>query len=284
MRVPFLLCPVLVCAVLVCEVLGQEFEAASVRLSGERSVRGSSGGPGSRDPERYVYNKAFLRDLLFTAYGLTDYREQIAGPGWIDTEAYDVVATLPVGATKEQFRQMLQNLLVERFQLVVHHETVVLPVFDLVVAKGGPKLKESAKESVPAQAGVEAAPPSTGPGEDFPKMPPGTPGLAANYSVGPNGQQQIRMRAQQQTMAAFAGMLGLPSNAGRIVFDKTGLTGRYDFTFFFEIPPSRAGAEAEPTLSVFDALEQQLGLKLVDAKQSFDKIVIDHAERVPAEN
>ncbi len=267
----------------VCAAFGQEFEAASVKLSGEQSVRMSNGGPGSRDPERYTYNKALLHDLVYEAFGLSHYREQIEGPGWIDTEYYDVAVKVPPGATKEQFRQMLQHMLVERFQLAVHHESTMLPVYQLVVAKNGPKLKESA----PVQGDAPTAPPATGPGDGFPNMPPGLPGLSANYGPGPDGRQQSHWRAQQQTMSAFAGMLGLPSNAGRIVVDKTGLAGKYDFTFFFDLPQqgkSTADVSESPTLSIFDALEQQLGLKLVDAKQAFDKIVIDHAERVPSAN
>lgn len=263
----------------VCAAFGQQFDAASVRLSGPQSVRGSSGGPGSHDPERYTFGKAVLRDLVFQAFGLTYYREQVDGPGWIDTENYDVAVKIPPGATREQFRQMLQGLLAERFKLAVHHESVVLPVYRLVVAKGGPRLKESA----PAEPG---ATPALGPPEHdrdgFPVIPPGRSGLWATYSG-----FKSKWRAQQQGMEAFAKMLGAPNNAGRIVIDKTGLTGKHDFTFFFDIPrpgASAADVAGDPTLSIFDALEQQLGLKLVDAKQSFDKIVIDHAERVPAEN
>ncbi len=102
------------------------FEVASVKPSGPGSVRGSEGGPGTRDPERYTYTRADLRDLLFDAYlrtGVEDYRRQISGPGWMDTEWYDIDVKIPPGTTKPQFQRMLQNMLAERFRLVVHHES-----------------------------------------------------------------------------------------------------------------------------------------------------------------
>ena len=80
------------------------FAVASVRPSGPQSVRGSNGGPGTRDPERFTFSGAVLRDLLFNAYlkiGVDDYREQISGPGWIDTEKYDIAVKIPPGTTKE---------------------------------------------------------------------------------------------------------------------------------------------------------------------------------------
>lgn len=258
----------------------QEFDAASVKVSSDKSVRMSSGGPGSQDPGTYTYNLAALRDLVFEAYGLTCYREQVDGPGWIDTPGYDVTVKVPPGATKEQFRKMLQNLLAERFKLTVHHQSVVLPVYELVLAKSGPKFKQSA----PAPADPEPAPLMTAAAAGFPEMPPGRPGLAANYSMGPDGQQQSWWRAQQQSMDALAKMLSLPSNARRIVLDKTGLAAKYDFTLHYDLSQPGAQSSLEPTLTLFDALESQLGLKLVDSKQAFDKIVIDHAERVPAAN
>jgi uncharacterized protein (TIGR03435 family) len=242
----------------------------------------SDGGPGTRYPERFATN-ATLRGLVFRAFGLVDFQEQIAGPGWIDKDKFAIDAHMPPGTTKEQFQVMLQNLLAERFKLAVHHESIVLPVYQMVVAKGGIKIKESA----PAKADVPAPRPAGNDSDGFPALPPGRPGLSANYSVGSSGQQQSRWRAQQETMDVFARMLSAPPNAGRIVVDTTGLTGKYDFTFFFDIAqPGKSTTDVaeSPTLSIFDALEQQLGLKLVDAKQSFDKIVIDHAERVPVEN
>jgi uncharacterized protein (TIGR03435 family) len=258
------------------------FEVASVKLSTvpPAGPPNTDGGPGTRYPERY---SAFttLRGFLFRAFGLVDFQQQISGPAWIDSEKYAIEAKVPPGTTKEQFQVMLRNLLVERFKLVVHHDTKVLAVYDLVLAKNGPKFKES-----PANPDAVPAPPPTGVDRDgFPGLPPGRPGLAANYAMGPSGPVS-RWRAQQQPISAFVGVLGLPTNAGRPVIDKTGLTGKYDFTLFYDvqIPGAPPAVANTPTLTIFDAIEQQLGLKLVDGKAPFDLVVVDHAEKTPTEN
>jgi uncharacterized protein (TIGR03435 family) len=255
-----------------------DFEVASLKPSGPQSIRRSNGGPGTRDPERYSYMRADLRDLIFEAYGLRHYDQQTAGPGWIDTEEYDIVAKMPPGTTKEQFQQMLQNLLAERFHLVIHHETRVLPVFDLVVGKNGPKLKESAVD-------VGASPaPSLRPGEvdrqGFPVLLPGRRGFASNF--GPDGSSHST--GHQATMSLLADMLSGPNAADRLVIDKTGLTGKYDLTLEYAWRPAGAGVNDDPGLSIFDAVQQQLGLKLVDAKEPFDVVVVDRANKVPIEN
>jgi uncharacterized protein (TIGR03435 family) len=98
---------------------------------------------------------------------------------------------------------------------------------------------------------------------------------------GPSGQITQNWFYGQYTMAEFAG--SLKSDAGRNIIDKTGLVAKYDFKLYYE--PNRPGtAPDHPLLTVFEALEQQLGLKLVDAKAPFEVIVMDSAERVPTEN
>jgi uncharacterized protein (TIGR03435 family) len=262
------------------------FEVASVKPSGPQSVRGSSGGPGTRDPERFTYSGAVLRDLLFNAYlqtGVDGYRDQISGPGWIDTEKYDVAVKIPPGTTKEQFRKMLQSMLAERFELVVHHETKVLPVYELVVAKNGPKLTESTlKASVEMRDAVVL---STGSPEmdhdenGFPVLPAGRPGLAMR--LGPGTVNHLK--ARQQPTSKLAQMLSL--YAGRRVIDKTGLTGEYDFTLYYgQQLTDASAADEDPAPILFDAVQQQLGLKLVEAKAPFDVVVVDHAEKAPSEN
>jgi len=82
-----------------------QFEAASVKPSGPKSVRGSDGGPGKRDPERYHFGRAVLRDLVFTAYGLQEYNEQITGPGWIDEDEFDVEARIPPAPPRSNSRR-----------------------------------------------------------------------------------------------------------------------------------------------------------------------------------
>jgi uncharacterized protein (TIGR03435 family) len=256
-----------------------EFEVASVKPAGPNSIRNSEGGPGSRDPGRYTFTNATLRDLLYGAYGLED-QEQISGPGWIDVERYDISAKIPPGTTREQFQEMLRVLLVERFKLKVHHETKQFPVLELVVGKNGPKLKESA-----GSPDATGPPPPDRDRNGFPVLPAGRPGLISSFGPGAHSA----WTARQQETPELARSLSGPMAAGRHVVDKTGLAGKYDFTLEYDRvrpsgPPGSAAPDDNPGLSIFDAVQRQLGLRLVEGKAFFDVIVVDRAERVPTEN
>jgi uncharacterized protein (TIGR03435 family) len=218
---------------------------------------------------------------LCLAYATADCQLQISGPGWIDSEKYDVAVNIPRGTTKEQYQRMLQNLLTERFQLVLHHETKVLPVYELVVAKDGPKLKESAATP------NDDAPNPGQPGkietdkDGFPLLPPGRPGFTSSFGPG----ALSHWTARQQPISALARSLSFPTAAGRQVIDKTGLTGKYDFTLVYDMRVAGApAADDDPSLIVFDAVQKQLGLKLVDAKAPYDFMIIDRGNKTPAEN
>ena len=257
---------------------GQSFSVASLKPSAgaPAGTPGTDGGPGTRIPTRYATSST-LRGFIFRAYGLDDYQQQISGPKWIDDDKFDIDARMPEGTTKEQFQTMLQNLLVERFKLAVHHETKVIPVYNMVIARNGPKLKESA----PAE-------PASGPlvrgfDSDGFAMLTG-PGLISMYREGSNGPV-ARWSARLQPVSALCKQLNNGTDLNRIVRDKTGLTGKYDFKLSYEIVlPVRAGETPAPKLTLFDALEEQLGLKLVDTKEPVDVVVIDQAERSPVAN
>src|ERR1700722_10609921 len=130
------------------------FDVASVKPAtpptpdgrGMIMMAGPSGGPGTKDPGRIHYPFMSLKNILMSAYDVKNF--QIVGPAWLDTERFDITATMPPDTTKEQFRAMLQNLLADRFKMTVHRETKELPMYSLVVAKVGPKMLESA--AVPA--------------------------------------------------------------------------------------------------------------------------------------
>ena len=130
------------------------FEVASVKPAGPDSASSRipamlppdvqermrmSGGPGTKDPGRVNYSGVTLNMLLKRAYDIGP--EQISGPAWLDSERYDIMATVAPGTTLEQFRLMLQSLLAERFELRQHRETKTLAVYLLTVAKNGPKLR-----------------------------------------------------------------------------------------------------------------------------------------------
>jgi uncharacterized protein (TIGR03435 family) len=254
------------------------FEVASVKPSGPKSIRGSDGGPGSRDPGRYSFGRATLHDLLYEAYDLVD-DQQILGPDWLGSEEYDLVAKIPPGTTKKQFEKMMQNLLVERFKLVLHHETRNFPVYVLIVGKSGPKLKESG-----ASAASTPTPATPNPIQ-CPELPPDRPGLSTRHSLA-----GACMVARRQPMSEVADMLHM--SVRRVVVDQTGLTGKYDFTLRFVEPLAGAATSgtglldgaSDPGLTLSGALERELGLKLEEKKMPYDVLVIESAQKAPTEN
>jgi len=233
-----------------------KFEVASVKAFSPGAGRGGfKGGPGTDDPTRFSWHGATLAVLIGRAYEL-DSRDQVSGPDWINSERYSVDANVPAGATPEQFRQMLQNLLAERFKLAFHRGTASITAYDLVIGKNGPKLKKSS-----ASDGGQ-----------------GRPAMCQN-SYGPNG---ITVTCPNSSMADFvrslaAGPLRRMEGPGASirVNDKTGLTGTYDITF-----NSLPGDDSD----LFHALESQLGLKLEPKKLTVDVLIVDRAEKVPLEN
>ena len=178
--------------------------------------------------------------------------------------------------TKDQQRacrtQMLQALLEERFKLKAHKETRQLLGYDLLVDKGGPKFQET-----------------TGPDPNAPKGRDGTPITGSYMSMhsGKDGGMEITVHGY--TMEQVAGILSM-SNVGvnHRVVDKTGLTGKYSFNLDFTpssgIGPAGGSADAsDPGPTIFNALEDQAGLRLLRAAETIDVVVVDHAER-PAAN
>lgn len=267
-------------------------------------IIGGRGGPGTPDPGRINYNGMSLKMLLTRAYDVKPY--QISGPAWLDSERYDIAATIPEGATKEQFNVMLQNLLADRFGIKLHRETKDFPLYELSVAKNGPKLKASVVDpNTPPDAPL---PPPSGPppiGKDgFPQLPAGR--KAQMMMLTPQG---FRIVANVQPISGLADMLG--NQLGVPVVDKTGLSGTFDYTLYFSrdsVPgpaglaglppppppppgvgpgpgqgPAPSGDEAEAP-SLFAAVQDQLGLKLDKKRGPLDLLVIDHAEKVPTEN
>jgi uncharacterized protein (TIGR03435 family) len=290
----------------------QTFDVASVKSAaplvpdGRGMIRfvGPTGGPGSKDPGRIHYPYMTLKNLLMNAYNVKSH--QISGPPWINSERFDVDATMPPDTTKEQFRVMLQNLLVERFQLKLHHETKELPMYALILSKKSPKMKESA---TPAPQSAEDGPPPNMPlgppkmgADGFPILPAQIQSRPGIYSMMmPN---RARLVGQQQTMEDLANRLTMILD--RPVSDATGLTAKYDFTLSYSPeglssplgplpplpprPPSDSGPgpgptpDAEPPPDIFTAIQSDLGLKLDPKKGPVDLIVIDHVEKTPTAN
>jgi uncharacterized protein (TIGR03435 family) len=272
------------------------FEVASVKPSGP-VIPGWN--PGNTDrPGQFNYPHATVKALLTRAFALRD--EQVVGPAWIAADGFDVVAKVPAGAAREQVNQMIRNLLVERFGLGYHMETRDLPVYEMVVSKGGlrireTKLPEGAQAPTPGQPG--SGPPHLVLDKDgWEELAPGVPGYAL-VRPRPNGERRIS--ARMQTVATLVPLIQLL--LGRAVIDKTGLTGTYDFNLDFagtprpvrpgwvdSEPPSGQAGPAEPTADagppLAAALESQLGLRLESKKDPLDVLVVDKVNRTPTEN
>jgi uncharacterized protein (TIGR03435 family) len=244
------------------------FEVASVKVAAGGEPRdilgaviplGMRGGPGSSDPGQISFTSASLKTIIVSAYGVKRY--QVSGPDWLEAGGYNIIAKLPPDTSREQVRLMLQNLLAERFKLTLHREKRELPVYTLVVAKNGPKIKAS-------QADPEAG---------------GSWGAW-------NGN--ARWVAPNETMLDFADFF-LSPRLDRPVLDMTGLTGKYDVTLYWAAEnmmvrtatARNTGTEAaEPAPTIFAAVQEELGLKLERSTSPMDGLVIDHVEKTPAEN
>lgn len=240
------------------------------------------GGPGTPDPAQITWSYATLMNLLLTAYDVKAY--QISGPEWLPSQRYDIIAKVPAGATKEQVRMMWQNLLAERFGVVLHRESREFRVEELVIAKSGLKLKETAEDlSVPSLPG----PPQLKDGALV------SPGLVT--TMYPGAIRKAHSIARAQPITKLTEMLGNYLN--RPVLDKTGLTARYDFTLDYTLtglPPLPGQSTPDPAASSGDvsdsgpdlvaAVQQQLGLALVRSRAKLDVLVIDKAEKLPIAN
>jgi uncharacterized protein (TIGR03435 family) len=244
---------------------------ASIKPSGAQSIRGWEGGPGHKDPTRYSFGTATLLDLITTAYDVRTF--QISSPAPLDKQNFDLIATVPAGATKEQFRVMLQNLLKERFALKVHMESKEFPAYELVVAKSGLKLKEA----VPG----EAAPRPEG-NTGWPEFPPNVARIASQMSMS-SGYNLVRMKAQLEPLSVLASFRLTHDNVP--VVDRTGLTGKYSFTLEYTTDMPGASPDSPPPApAVFTALQQQLGLQLVSKKLPFDVVAVESFNKLPTEN
>jgi uncharacterized protein (TIGR03435 family) len=270
------------------------FEAASIKPFPEgtpRAMSGCLGGPGSDDPGRINCEYATLRMFLMRAYQVKN--REIFGPGWMDSVHFNLTAKVPTGASKDDSAAMFRNLLAERFHVELHRENRILPAYSLTVAKGGVKMKEWSSD-----ASSTDEPPPGG------KLPTGKDGFPilrrSSLAGGPiilYRMGRARLQADGSTTSALA--MALTNQLDMIVTDETGLTGKYEMILYWtpdtvEVGgaqrPRATGSGPEsltaqdPTVDLFAALEQQLGLKLVSKKVSRDVLVIDRADKVPTEN
>jgi len=264
------------------------FEVASIKPAALRGASGCGyrmeGGPGTSDPGRVAYHNISLSTLVKLAYlGNVHACENyvLSAPTWLDSKGFEIIAILPPGTTRALLGLMLQSLLAERFKLQVHREAKVVPSCALVVAKSGPKFKESVEDPAANDAKDNAATsPQAGPS----KMTidkDGFPVLAINGSwmTTINGHNRLRqLRADVRTLARQ-----LQKQLGRPVADATGLKGTYDFTLSWVAEPL-VTSDSDSALDIFTAVQQQFGLRLEASKETIEVLAVDHVEKVPIEN
>jgi len=252
----------------------QKFDVASVKpLPTSAGLFTMNGGPGTADPARISFHNVPLRRVLLEAYPVRNY--QLIGPDWLNSLRYDIDATIPPGTTKAQFQAMLQNLLVARFQMVVRRESREMPVYALLVAKAGLKVRESALAATGTPPDQLAVVQKAEGKDGFPVVSMRSPGVVIETING-----RARVTAKDVSMAKFTDFL--TGQAGRPVLDKTGLTGVYTFELYFT--PESAISSDSPEPAIYGALEQQLGLRLEARKEPVEMLVIDRAEKVPTGN
>ncbi len=198
-----------------------------------------------------------LSDMLQFAYGL-QARQVEGAPGWAGMEKYEISGVAAAtGPEQPKWNLMMQKLLADRFGLQFHTGTTEMPVYELHVAKNGPKLSATPPNS--ERGGLYMGGNASGPG--------------------------VTAHGNGQTMAGLAKLLG-DWQFDRPVVDRTGLTGKFDFELTFMSDRQKGGAAApsiedEPNAppSIFTAIQDQLGLKLEPAKGPVETLVIDHIQK-----
>ena len=235
------------------------FEVADVHPS----PPGATDSYGFLRPGRVELKGATMLRLIMTAYGLNygiENEKVIGGPPWLDTDRFDIIAKSAPGSSQESLRAMLQAMLADRFKLTIHNEEKPLPVYVLTVGKIL-KMKES------------------------------NPGAQTDCD-GKRENGLIYYTCHNMTMSGLAE--GVRQMAGGYfdhpVVDKTGIEGEYDFTLKWTPKgqlglPARDGDAGPPGgISVFDALDKQLGIKAEKQTQPASVIVVDRVNQKPTDN
>jgi uncharacterized protein (TIGR03435 family) len=235
----------LLCASLAACAFGQqaagdlEFEAASIKPN----KSGSTSSHENDSSGQMVAINLTLREYVRIAFGVKDY--QISGPDWMGSERFDIVGKFPPHTDRNPMGPCLQKLLADRFKLAIHRETKEFPVYALMPAKGGPKIKAVEDDGA--------------------------------HSTNSKRGHLVGTRVSMVRLAEF-----LARQMDRPVVDLTEMKGVYNLTLDWTPDEAAASDAAAPTL--LTALQQQLGLKLQPQKAPVEVLVVDHLERAPVEN
>ena len=231
------------------------FDVADVHVSAKSNNPNMRGGALRGD--RYELRNATMVDLIRTAYSV-DADKVLGGPNWLELDRFDVIAKAPASTSAATVKQMLQSLLADRFKLVVHQDTRALAAYSLTVGSGKAKLKETAGGNTGCQG-----------------QPQNEPGGAPLQIVA----------CRNMTMAALAEQL--PRMAGAYiqnpVVDNTGLKESWDFDIKWT-PRAALALAGGDGITIFDALDKQLGLKLELQKIPASTFIVDSVNRNPSDN
>lgn len=269
------------------------FEVASIKPNNSGDGRVMM----QNQPGRFIATNITLRLLIRNAYQVQDFQIS-GGPSWLASDHFDINAKVdeslrdaagrggpPVpGQGPNTLQLMIRSLLAERFKLVVHTETKDEPIYGLVLARSDGKLGPQLKKSETDCDAQMAAMRGRGPGRGLPPPGPPAPGdpMPCGIRIGPGN-----MAVGGMSLAQFANSLGMFT--GRVVLDRTGLAGPYDFTLKWtpdQMP--RPGGGDQPIggfdidpngPSLFTAVQEQLGLKLDSQRGPVEMLVIDRAEK-----
>lgn len=235
-----------------------EFEVADIRQNKSNSTEGYDKVlPGGEISARNVP----MKNLLQFAYNVRE--EQLgSGPAWIGSDRFDIDGKATPGASDDSLRLMLQSLLEKEFKLVVHLEPRPMDVYALTVGKGGPKLQKA------AGSGKVDCRRRVGGGQDpaAKDMPPGQAELVCT---------NMTMADLTQALPQYA-----PGYADHTVVDLTNIKGAYDLKLSWVA----RGFVDQGGLTMFDAVDKQLGLKLEPRKMPMPYLVIDHVEKLANDN
>jgi bla regulator protein blaR1 len=254
-----------------------QFDVASIKPSFNDRIMNVRPLPGRLTAD------ATLRVLMQYAYSVQPF-QLVGGPSWLTSARYEVDAKADATVNRDQIFLMLQSLLEDRFQLKTHRETKELPVFMLVANKGGVKLpppKPGVCVDSAADAAVEwVAGRMAAPGE---LQPAKSRCGSAIVALGVGGAQMLGGKIATSELVRMLSML-----LGRSVIDKTGVTALFDLQLDFvpddttpTMPPPPPGSGISG-VSIAQAIQQQLGLRLEPTKGAVEVIVVDHAERPSA--
>ncbi len=286
----------------------QSFEVATVKpaqLPTPQQIVSGKAHIGMNVDARVDIGAMSLADLIRIAYKIKSY--QISGPDWIKTERFDVLGKIPEGVSKDKVPEMLQALLAERFGLKFHRQPEEHSIYALVVAKGGPKLKESPPEEAPPAAAGEKSGMTIGTEKGPVNLQvDGSKGVVIRGGAAGTMRMtmvdgKMHMESSRLPMDALAEMLS--RFVDRPVVDMTELKGNYQVALDLSmedlrniarsqgvnmpigpVPGERTGDPADPEGgSIFQAV-RQLGLKLEARKAPLDTLIIDHIEKTPTEN